>query len=152
MTATVDAYLDKQHFSAIPDTVGPFKASGQEVILVSYSRGVVKATPGFEVIQNLCSFVYMETGVKVGSEVDHTVDPFTNIGSVMLMHTDKMILEEDISRIRKMEEENSIFEYDAGVEIMRSPSTSHLSSLSRASVSEDAPKQFFASSRSSVFW
>ena len=152
VTATVDAYLDKQHFSAIPDTVGPFKASGQEVILVSYSRGVVKATPGFEVIQNLCSFVYMETGVKVGSEVNHTVDPFTNIGSVMLMHTDKMILEEDISRIRKMEEENSIFEYDAGVEIMRSPSTSHLSSLSRASVSEDAPKQFFASSRSSVFW
>jgi hypothetical protein len=103
--ATVDAYLDKKQFSLIPDKpLSPFKASGQEVILVSckfqkkfailmkaknmiccllilYSvldgRGTVKSTPGFEDIKELPSFVYLETGVRPGSQVDYTVDLFT---------------------------------------------------------------------------
>ena len=121
--ATVDAYLDKQEFSRIPDIPpSPFKAYGQEVILVSFSRGVVKSTPGFEEIKNLPSFVYLETGVRPGSEVDYTIDLFTGIGSVILMHSEKEVLEADVDRIRQMERDNALFEYENQVGLMKSPS------------------------------
>ena len=153
INATVDAYLDRQAFSLIPEKMpSPFKAAGQEVILVSYSRGQVKSTPGFDIIKSLRSFVYFETGVQVGSEVDYTVDPFTAIGSVILMHEDKAVLQEDLVRIRQMEKDNAIFVYEKGVgDMMRSPSTGDLSSLSGFAIG-DRPKTVFTSSRASVYW
>lgn len=111
--SSVDAFLDKQEFARTPEkSPSPFKAHGQEVILVSYSRGKVKATPGFEEIKMLQSFVYLETGVKPGSVVDYTIDLFTGIGSVILMHHDKEVLEKDIQRIREMEKRNQLFVYE----------------------------------------
>jgi len=152
INATVDAYLDRQAFSLIPEKMpSPFKAAGQEVILVSYSRGQVKSTPGFDIIKSLRSFVYFETGVQFGSEVDYTVDPFTSIGSVILMHEDKSQLQEDLVRIRQMEKDNAIFVYEKGVDMMRSPSTGNLSSLSGFAIG-DRPKTVFTSSRASVYW
>ena len=126
--ATVDAYLDKQQFSIYADKPpSPFKAAGQEVILVSFSRGIVKATPGFEKIKKLQSYVYLETGVQVGSEVDYTVDLFTGIGSVILMHRDPEILESDVNFIRKLERDNALFEYENVVNVMsKSPSYGNL--------------------------
>lgn len=121
--ATVDAFLDKRAFSIIPDCPpSPFKAAGQEVILVSCSRGTVKSTPGFEEIKSLPSFVYLETGVKAGSFVDYTVDLFTGIGSVILMHPDETIVEADMKRIREMENENQLFVYENQTRYMKSPS------------------------------
>ena len=121
--ATVDAYLDKREFERLADKPpSPFKASGQEVILVSYSRGTVKATPGFEEIKKLPSYVYLETGVKPGSFVDYTVDLFTGIGSVILMHHDKNVLRADVQRIREMEKENQLFIFEHEEGFMRSPS------------------------------
>lgn len=123
--ATVDAFLDKREFERLPDIpASPFKAHGQEIILVSYSRGVVKATPGFEEIKNLQSFVYLETGVKPGSKVDYTIDLFTGIGSVILMHHEQEVLEADIQRIREMEKRNELFVYENqhGL-LLKSPST-----------------------------
>jgi hypothetical protein len=121
--ATVDAYLDKRQFSLYADKPpAPFKAAGQEVILVSFSRGIVKATPGFEEIKKLQSYVYLETGVHIGSEVDYTVDLFTGIGSVILMHHDPEILEKDVNFIRKLERENALFEYEEQFHMMKSPS------------------------------
>ena len=123
--ASVDAYLDKRSFMVLPDKPpSPFKAAGQEVILVNFSRGKVKSTPGFEDIKNLQSFVYLETGVRPGSEVDYTVDLFTGIGSVILMHRDKDTLEADVATIRKMEEDNQLFVYEnqIGSGLMKSPS------------------------------
>jgi len=81
--ATVDSYLDKKQFSLLPSKPpSPFKASGQEVILVSFGRGVVKTTPGFDEIKEMPSFVYLETGVRPGSRVDYTIDLFTGIGKI----------------------------------------------------------------------
>jgi len=121
--ATVDAYLDKKQFSIIPDKPpSPFKAAGQEVILVSYGRGVVKSTPGFEDIKQLPSFVYLETGVRPGSQVDYTVDLFTGIGSVILMHHDARVLEEDVRYIREMEKNNELFVFENHAGYMKSPS------------------------------
>lgn len=99
----------------------PFKASGTEIILVSYSKGKVKETPGYSMIRKLPSFVFLETGVKVGSEVDYTIDLFTGIGSIILMHPDEEVLKRDVAFIRYMEEINGLFEYETKLENMRRP-------------------------------
>lgn len=115
--------LTKKSFALLPNKPpSPFKASGQEVILVSYGRGIVKATPGFEEIKNMKSFVYLETGVRPGSRVDYTVDLFTGIGSVILMHKDANVLEEDIRRVREMEKNNDLFVFEKQAGYMKSPS------------------------------
>ena len=115
----------------------PFKASGQEVILVSFSRGTVKSTPGFDKIQKLQSFVYLETGVKKGTKVDHTIDLFTGIGSVILMHEDPKVLEDDVAFIRAMEKENKLFEYEPNLTLFSSPSGIIDALLAPITVSKD---------------
>lgn len=121
--STVDAYLDARQFQITPDMPpSPFKAHGQECILVSFSRGVVKSTPGFEEIKKLPSYVYLETGVRPGSEVDYTIDLFTGIGSAILMHQDEELVRRDVARIREMEKNNELFEYETGKMLFRAPS------------------------------
>jgi biotin carboxylase len=135
--ATADSYLDPQQFAVMPDKPPcPFKASGQEVILVSFSRGTVKDMPGFEVIKQLPSFVYLETGVRKGSKVDYTIDLFTGIGSVILMHKDDSVVEKDIELIRQMERENTLFVYEASVELLSRPSMLDLANLSLTDVTK----------------
>lgn len=127
---TVDSYLDKKQFGIIPNLPpSPFKAAGQEIILVSFSRGKVIATPGYDVIRELDSFVYMETGIKVGSHVERTVDLLTGIGSVILMHSDRAILDADIARIRDMEVNNELFEYEKAGAMFTAVSQRHLSEI-----------------------
>jgi biotin carboxylase len=122
--AGVDAYLDKTRFSQLPDRpVIPFKASGQELMLVSYSRGTVESTPGFEQIKELPSYVYLETGVQKGSEVDYTTDLFSNVGSVILMHRDEEQLQKDVAFIRDMEKANQLFSYKPKQHFLKAPSS-----------------------------
>lgn len=110
--ATVDAYLDPNVFDCLPDKPpSPFKASGQCVDLVSYTSGIVKATPGYDVIKLLPSFVHLESHIKQGTKVSKTVDLYSDAGSVVLMHPDEEILKRDISLIRQMETNNVMFEY-----------------------------------------
>ena len=110
---TVDSYLDKAKFSTIPSVYpSPFKAAGQEVYLVSKGRGTVRSTPGFEIIKELQSFVYLETGVRSGSSVDFTVDLFSALGCVILMHKDPEVVKSDIKTIRDMEDKNEILEFE----------------------------------------
>lgn len=109
---TVDAYLDKKAFSLLPRMPpSPAKAFGQEVILVSYAAGEVTATPGYEVIKNLESFVFLETGVSVGSRVEHTVDLLTAVGSAILVHDDEEVIKKDVATIRALESNNELFEF-----------------------------------------
>jgi len=113
VTATVDCYLHEERFHSLPDKPpSPFKASGQEVDLVSFARGVVRATPGFSRIRQLPSFVLLESHVGPGSTVSKTVDLVTDIGSVILMHPDNRVLEEDVRFIRDLEEADALFEYE----------------------------------------
>lgn len=109
---TVDCYLDAAKFSTIPSVYpSPFKAAGQQVFLVSKGRGIVQSAPGFRVIKELPSFVYLETGVRPGAKVDFTVDLFSALGRVLLMHQDPKVLEADIKLIRDMEEKNELIEF-----------------------------------------
>ncbi len=80
--------------------------------LVSFSRGRVTGTPGYDAMRSLKSFVYRDTGIRVGSRVVRTVDLLTGIGSVILMHSDRRTLEANIATIRWMERENELFEYE----------------------------------------
>ena len=108
--ATVDAYLDKKAFATLPTIPpSPPKAFGQEVIMVSYAQGEVVATPGYDVIKQLDSFVYLETGISIGSKVEHSVDLVTSVGSVILLNTDKAVLQNDVETIRSLEKNNELF-------------------------------------------
>jgi len=109
---TVSAYLDAYRFAEIPDVMpSPFQAAGQEVMLVSYFSGTVKSTPGYDKLRQLSSFVALQTGIKVGSLVGLTVDLFTAAGILILSHADSKVLENDLSRVRKMEKEG-LFEFE----------------------------------------
>ena len=74
------------------------------------------------------SYVCLETGVRPGSMVDYTVDLFTGIGSVILMHHDPAVLEADVERIRKMEKNNELFTFVLhGGKFLNSPSVMQVS-------------------------
>ena len=98
---TADCFCDPFAFNKIPDRPAyPFKASGQEVKLVSYSQGKVKSTPGYEVLKMLPSYVHMDGIVSPGAQVDYTQDLITAIGSVVISHPDAEIVKRDIEFIR----------------------------------------------------
>ena len=140
---TVDSFVDGRQFAITPDRPpSPFKASGEEVILVSFSRGSVKSTPGFEEIQKLPSFVYLETGVREGTHVDYTIDLFTGIGNVILMHDDSSVVEKDVARIREMEKKNELFNYEHNQILFKSASRVF---------DEDAPASTTTSNRTDIY-
>eukprot|EP00548_Thalassiothrix_antarctica_P001956 CAMPEP_0194145846 /NCGR_PEP_ID=MMETSP0152-20130528/18861_1 /TAXON_ID=1049557 /ORGANISM="Thalassiothrix antarctica, Strain L6-D1" /LENGTH=954 /DNA_ID=CAMNT_0038846195 /DNA_START=80 /DNA_END=2944 /DNA_ORIENTATION=+ len=147
--ATVDAYLEKKAFSALPNKPpSPFKAFGLEVLLVSYSCGTVKATPGYEIMKKFESFVYLETGIKVGSKVTHTIDFITCIGSVILMHNDEEIVKRELAQIRQLEENNEIFTYAETSNMLKSKSKLN---LSNATHSEENQNVIISSTRPEMF-
>jgi hypothetical protein len=137
--ATADAYLDDYGFAKLPDKPpAPFKSSGDEVCLVSFSKGTVTATPGYDMLQKLPSFVCLETGIKVGSKVDYTVDLVTQIGSVILQHEDPAVLEKDIAFIRYMETINGFFDYESHAENLRKPRADSVAAGASAGVYSSA--------------
>merc|ERR1712137_1408109 len=74
----VDSHVDGGAFAKIPEVYpSPFKAAGQNVMLVSFFSGTVRSTPGYDKMKKLSSFVALQTGVEVGSKVELTVDLFT---------------------------------------------------------------------------
>merc|ERR1712107_683568 len=102
VNCSVDAYMDETA-AKVPDMPpSPYKAVGQEVMLVSFAEGVVKSMPGYDEIKAMDSFVSLETGIEIGTKVDRTIDIFTCAGSVILMHHDAEILEKDMATIRKL--------------------------------------------------
>lgn len=128
--ACVDSYLDKKAFYSLPMLPpSPAKAFGQEVILVSYVAGDVVGTPGYDKIKELDSFMFLETGVSVGCQVEHTVDLLTCVGSVILMHEDEEILKRDVTRIRDMEKNNELFDLKQSSRMMNAVSKLNLQSL-----------------------
>lgn len=131
--ACVDSYLDKKAFYSLPAVPpSPAKAFGQEVILVSYAAGDVIGTPGYDDIKELESFVFLETGVSVGCQVEHTVDLLTSVGSVILLHEDEEVLKQDVAKIRDMEKNHRLFELKQSGRMMHAVSKLNLQNLSLA--------------------
>lgn len=114
--ACADAYLDDAAFQKYPDKPpSPFLSAGQEIELVSFARGTVKSTPGYDMIAQLPSFVHLESSFKKGSKVEFTIDLDTCVGTVCLMHPDASVVEKDVHFIRYMEEINGIFLFEEPV-------------------------------------
>merc|ERR1740138_645820 len=115
--ACVDAFLNANAFERLPDvTPSPFMAAGQVVSLISYHEGRIEGTPGFDQVRTLRSFVSLAENVHVGDRVEKTVDLFGITGMAVLVHPDAEVLAADISVIRKMEAEGSIFRIAAALE------------------------------------
>lgn len=111
--ATVDAYLNEANFNRLPDVPpSPFKASGSEVMLVSYTSGTIKAMPGIEEMKKMDTFVQLETPVRVGSRVEKTVDLITGLGSVILMSNDNGAYQRDLNRVRELESTNQLVDVE----------------------------------------
>jgi hypothetical protein len=110
--ATVDAYLDPHAFACYPDRPpSPMKSSGQCIDLVSYTHGIVKSSPGYDVICSLPSFVCLETYIKQGTKVSPTIDLATDNGCLVVMNQDPAQLARDIATIRQLETDQTMFEF-----------------------------------------
>merc|ERR1712060_87434 len=113
VNGSIDAYMDATAFAKIPDLPpSPYKAVGQELMLVSFAEGIVKSTPGYDHIKAMDSFVSLETTIEPGTMVERTVDIFSSVGSVILMHHDAEILEKDMATIRQLEIDCKLFEFE----------------------------------------
>jgi len=109
--ACIYAFLDEDQFEMLPDVPpSPFKASGQEVILVSMVAGHVVGTPGFDKIRQLASFVSLISDVTAGSVIEHSIDLHTTLGFVFLMHDDLEVMAADLATIRTMEADCTMFQ------------------------------------------
>jgi hypothetical protein len=107
----VDAFLDAEAFDRLPDVPpSPFLAAGQVVMTVSFQEGLIQATPGFDQIRSLTSFVSLEENVHVGDQLKKTVDLFGVTGMCVLVNSDANILKSDVAAVRKMEAEGSFFQ------------------------------------------
>merc|ERR1712176_494816 len=85
------------------------------------TEGVVKSTPGYEVIKGLESFVCLETAIQPGVKIDYTTDLFTNVGSVIVLHSDPAQVAKDVETIRQMERDCTLFELEPRAEILSRP-------------------------------
>merc|ERR1719183_952527 len=111
-SVALDSHVDADAFNQIPQLCpSPFKAAGQNVMLVSFFSGTVRSTPGYEKMRKMASFVALQTGVTVGSKVELTVDLFTAVGVLVLANKDKEQLDADLAEVRRMEIEG-LFTFD----------------------------------------
>lgn len=117
---TVDAMVDAKAFQAVPDRP-KLQSTGEEVRLISFARGTVRSTPGFEVIQKLPSFVSIETNVSTGSQVTYTIDGATSVGSVLLLHPNPTVVQQDIQFIRYMQNIHGLFLLETKLENLKRP-------------------------------
>lgn len=109
--ATIDLFTSEEKFESLPDIFPSFRAFGLVVYLVAMKEGEVQKTLGFDTIRSLPSFHSLMSPVKPGSVVELTVDLFTMCGTVVLLNSDSAELERDLSSIREMENNYSLFEF-----------------------------------------
>lgn len=130
LDAGLDSHVNKEAFDKIPDVFpSPFKASGQTVMLVNYFSGVVSSMPGYDKMRKLSSFESLTTRVKVGSQVELTIDLFTAVGVLVLINSNKSQLEKDLAEVRKMEKEG-LFTFESQIDPVQyeaSPDTVNMS-------------------------
>ena len=109
---TADAYLNPEIFASYPDIPGRLIGDGVEVLLVNYGNGFVKRTPGFDVLKKLPSCIHFESGIKIGSTVEPTIDLITSVGSVIVYHENPAIVKEDLRFIRYLENMDGLFVFE----------------------------------------
>ena len=92
-----------------------------DVLFISYSKGKIKSTPGFDIIKKLPSFVCLSPAVSIGQEAQYTIDLITSPGFCVLMHHDAAVLDKDLNFIGHLEEINGLFVYEKKGESLSRP-------------------------------
>jgi len=85
-----------------------------EVCLVSREDGTLAAYPQMEKVQNMRSFQSIEVKVPVGGKLEKTINFVTTPGSIMLVHANRQVVEEDQAEIHQMEEDGTFYKLAAG--------------------------------------
>jgi len=114
VSVALDAFLDAKAFERIPALApSPFRAAGQLVMLVSRHEGTITATPGYDRIRGLPSFVSLQPSYTPGDKLELSTDLFTIAGLAILVKGDAQALARDIDAIRTMEREGELFEVES---------------------------------------
>lgn len=100
---TVDAYLRPEEFDVLPDLPTGHYRYGRELKVVSEVEGKIKSIPGIDIARGLRSFFKCEMFVQPGGQLVKTTDLFSQPGSIMLIHDDQKVVEEDYEAIRAIE-------------------------------------------------
>mmetsp|Transcript_8770 Transcript_8770/g.13114 ORF Transcript_8770/g.13114 Transcript_8770/m.13114 type:complete len:567 (-) Transcript_8770:1551-3251(-) len=100
VNATVNAYLDKEAFDAMPSECSERKKYGAIKYIVSYTEGMLKGIDpsALEEIKAMESYRGHQMFVKVGKELKKTISCFTWAGVVRLVHEDEEKLNQDYRR------------------------------------------------------
>jgi biotin carboxylase len=101
-------------FKRLPRRPERFKGGSMEVCLVSRQQGTLAAYPMLEQVKNLRSFKSLEVKVPVGGKLEKTINFVTTPGSVMLVHADGRVVEEDQAQIHRWEEEGKFYQLAGG--------------------------------------
>jgi len=104
--ALVDTYLDPEAWEATPEYPVLTDWFALKVDLVCRVEGKLKALPRISDVKALPTYMKIELMVKIGDQINKTIDCITTPGSVLLCGQDKVTLETDFLRIRAMEEED----------------------------------------------
>jgi biotin carboxylase len=108
----VDSYADVEAFES--KTKKPYKIlkHARTVYLTSYQEGIVASVPGEKDIRQLKSFHQMRLRATSGKSTVPTINYFTAPGFVSLVHPDKNVVEKDFLKIRSLEKQGVLFEYE----------------------------------------
>lgn len=103
VSALLDAFLDAAAFDSLPEAPQPFAKFGILAFLASYKEGRLFAAPGFDACaERLTSFRGGSLEVALGGHVVRTINVFTELGVVQLVHDDRAVVEEEYALLHRM--------------------------------------------------
>ena len=63
----------------------------------------------FHKVRELSSVVFLEENLHAGQRLEKTIDVFSLIGMCVMVHSDPMVLSNDLDQIRSMEHNGALF-------------------------------------------
>ena len=114
---TADAYVDEESFRR--KTARPYHIFKYHMTVdfISKVEGRVASLDAFEAIKRLASYYLLHLNLKVGGELQRTVDQFTSPGHVDLIHRDPQQLRRDLTTIRESEA-SGLYQVEAAFETL----------------------------------
>jgi hypothetical protein len=109
VSVMVDAFDRPYRFHRLPSRPARFSGLSLEACLVSRQEGILAGLPLLGEVEKLRSFKSMEIKVPVGSRLEKTVDFLSTPGSIMLVHSDRRVVEDDLAWLEKMQEEGRFY-------------------------------------------
>ena len=97
------------------------QTTGLDVFLVSHSKGKVKSMPGFDIIREPPSFIWLSSVISIGCDVKFMINLITSSGCCELMQDEKLYCKMQKDLDCHMEEINGLFMYETKGEHLAHP-------------------------------